>query len=62
MLKVVALMGAHSLGRCQGDNSGYRGPWLPGKDSSTLDNKYFIQMINTDFSYNFRVSHSTKLW
>ena len=58
-LKVVALMGAHSLGRCSEDNSGYIGPWLAGKDGSTLDNTFFNQMINDSFTYTSRVANNS---
>lgn len=28
--EIVALSGAHNLGRCHADRSGFQGPWVPG--------------------------------
>jgi len=28
--EIVALSGAHNLGRCHVDRSGFEGPWVPG--------------------------------
>lgn len=40
ILQVTALMGAHSLGRAQLQNSGYSGAWTP-KQESTFDNEFY---------------------
>ncbi|XP_067950529.1 uncharacterized protein [Watersipora subatra] len=45
--QAVALMGAHSLGRCREDNSGFEGPW--DETPQTLDNGYYRSLVNTKF-------------
>lgn len=42
--ETVALIGAHSLGKCHRDGSGFDGPWTTDKDS--LDNAYYSDMSN----------------
>jgi cytochrome c peroxidase len=37
--EIVALAGAHALGRCHADASGYVGPWTP--TPTTFNNLYF---------------------
>jgi catalase (peroxidase I) len=37
--EIVALSGAHTLGRCHTDRSGFDGPWT--RDPNGLDNDYF---------------------
>jgi len=37
--EIVALSGAHALGRCHTDRSGFKGPWTYGP--TTLSNEYF---------------------
>ena len=44
MRDVVALMGAHTLGRTDPANSGYDGPWV--NDEAVFDNRYYDDMIN----------------
>ena len=50
--QVVALLGAHTLGRVQFENSGYEGRWVDGNGStnlgpaSTLKNEYYINLRN----------------
>lgn len=43
--EVVALMGAHTLGRLSRENSGFDGPngWV--RDNQLLDNDYFIELV-----------------
>jgi len=44
--EIVALSGAHALGRCHPDASGYSGPWSP--TPYTLNNAYFnLLLYNT---------------
>jgi len=44
--EVVALMGAHTLGRASVQNSGYEGPWLRGPGAaSILNNRYYREFI-----------------
>jgi len=42
--EIVALSGAHALGRCHTTASGYDGPWSP--TPTTLNNAYFTLMSN----------------
>lgn len=50
--QVVALLGAHTLGRVHFENSGYEGRWVDGNGStnlgpaSTLKNEYYINLRN----------------
>eukprot|EP00276_Gloeochaete_wittrockiana_P020759 CAMPEP_0184340834 /NCGR_PEP_ID=MMETSP1089-20130417/9486_1 /TAXON_ID=38269 ORGANISM="Gloeochaete wittrockiana, Strain SAG46.84" /NCGR_SAMPLE_ID=MMETSP1089 /ASSEMBLY_ACC=CAM_ASM_000445 /LENGTH=303 /DNA_ID=CAMNT_0026668839 /DNA_START=61 /DNA_END=972 /DNA_ORIENTATION=+ len=41
--EMVALIGAHSLGRCHRDRSGYAGPWT--RTPTTFSNSYFIELM-----------------
>ncbi|KAK3255796.1 hypothetical protein CYMTET_35041 [Cymbomonas tetramitiformis] len=41
--EMVALMGAHTLGRCQTQNSGYNGPWVNSEDE--FDNEYYRDLV-----------------
>ena len=40
--ETVAIMGAHSLGRCKWENSGFDGGWLT--TASSFSNQYYIEM------------------
>jgi len=42
--EIVALSGAHALGRCHPDASGYDGPW--SFTPNTLDNSYYKLLVN----------------
>jgi catalase (peroxidase I) len=42
--EIVALSGAHTLGRCHGDRSGFAGPWTA--EPLRFDNVYFQDLIN----------------
>ena len=42
--QVVALLGAHVLGRASAANSGYVGPWVPTNDEFT--NRYFVDLLD----------------
>ena len=42
--QVVALLGAHSLGDTNPENSGFMGPWAPPLD--VLSNKFYKQLVN----------------
>ena len=37
--EIVALAGAHALGRCHADRSGFDGPWT--RSPTTFSNDYF---------------------
>lgn len=42
--EMVALVGAHTLGRCHTDRSGYSGPWTNAP--TTFSNLYFQELLN----------------
>lgn len=57
--EVVALMGAHTLGRAKVENSGYEGVWVNGRgEASTLNNRYYrefivrIPWVQTEITFN----------
>ncbi|KAJ3083577.1 heme peroxidase [Rhizoclosmatium hyalinum] len=41
--EIVALVGAHALGRCHTDRSGYDGPWT--RAPTTFSNDYFTRLL-----------------
>jgi len=45
--EIVALSGAHALGRCHADASGFVGPWTP--TPTTFNNLYFKLLKNSDW-------------
>lgn len=55
---IVALLGAHALGRCHEDASGYWGPWTFAEN--TFSNEYFRLLIEERWSP--KVSHNGKPW
>lgn len=42
--EIVALSGAHTVGKCHVDRSGFDGPWT--EDPFKFDNSYFVDMLN----------------
>lgn len=42
--EIVALSGAHALGRCHRDRSGYEGPWT--RAPTTFSNEYFRLLLS----------------
>lgn len=42
--EIVALSGAHSMGRCHTDRSGFDGPWTHAP--TTFSNLYFVELLN----------------
>ncbi|KAF2142581.1 class II peroxidase [Aplosporella prunicola CBS 121167] len=47
--EIVALSGAHALGRCHTDRSGFEGPWT--FSPTTLTNDYFRLLLDERWSY-----------
>ena len=45
---IVVLSGAHALGRCHPDASGYDGPWTP--TPTTLTNGYYSLLLNVPWT------------
>ena len=45
--EITALSGAHTLGRCHADRSGFEGLWTA--EPLVFDNAYFIDLLNTKF-------------
>jgi cytochrome c peroxidase len=56
--EIVALLGAHALGRCHTDRSGYWGPWTFAEN--TFSNEYFRLLLEERWSP--KVSHNGKPW
>ncbi len=56
--EIVALLGAHALGRCHTDRSGYWGPWTFAEN--TFSNEYFRLLIEERWSP--KLSHNGKPW
>ena len=46
--EIVALSGAHALGRCHPDASGYSGPWTP--TPTRITNGYFSLLVNVPWT------------
>ena len=46
--EIVALVGAHCLGRCHTDRSGYSGPWTRAPTAFT--NMYFTELVNNTWT------------
>ena len=46
--EIVALSGAHTLGRCHADRSGFVGPWT--RAPITMSNQYFDVLVNEKWS------------
>lgn len=56
--EIVALSGAHALGRCHVDNSGYWGPWTNAE--TTFSNEYFRLLIEE--KWTIKKTHKGKPW
>mmetsp|Transcript_13492 Transcript_13492/g.20519 ORF Transcript_13492/g.20519 Transcript_13492/m.20519 type:complete len:296 (-) Transcript_13492:230-1117(-) len=55
---IVALSGAHAMGRCHTDASGYWGPWTFAEN--TFSNEYFRLLVEERWSP--KASHNGKPW
>lgn len=56
--EMVALLGAHALGRCHLDNSGYWGPWT--RAETTMSNEYFKLLLTEKWTP--KKTHKGKPW
>jgi len=45
--EIVALSGAHSLGRCHSDRSGFEGPWV--NNPTRFSNQYYRLLLSSDW-------------
>ena len=60
--QTAAIMGAHTLGNMEKENSGYSGPWLTDpagelNHKTSFDNQYYQFMLNSDYTYTGKVSN-----
>jgi cytochrome c peroxidase len=46
--EIVALLGAHSVGRCHTTSSGFDGPWT--RSPTTFSNQYFKELLETKWT------------
>mmetsp|Transcript_13212 Transcript_13212/g.22000 ORF Transcript_13212/g.22000 Transcript_13212/m.22000 type:complete len:343 (+) Transcript_13212:98-1126(+) len=56
--EIVALSGAHSLGRCHENASGYWGPWTNAE--TTFSNQYFVLLLQE--KWTVKKTHNGKPW
>ncbi|GMI22213.1 hypothetical protein TrCOL_g2993 [Triparma columacea] len=56
--EIVALIGAHALGRCHTDASGYWGPWTNAE--TTFSNEYFRLLVEEE--WKLKKTHNGKKW
>jgi cytochrome c peroxidase len=55
---MVALIGAHALGRCHTDASGYWGPWT--RAETTFSNEYYRLLLEE--KWTLKTQHQGKPW
>ena len=48
--EIVALLGAHAIGECHPDRSGYSGPWT--NDKYGFSNAFFTELVGNDWIVN----------
>ena len=56
--EMVALLGAHAMGRCHTDASGFWGPWTNAE--TTFSNEYFRLLLEERWSPKY--SHNGRVW
>mmetsp|Transcript_11057 Transcript_11057/g.14564 ORF Transcript_11057/g.14564 Transcript_11057/m.14564 type:complete len:329 (-) Transcript_11057:178-1164(-) len=56
--EIVALLGAHAMGRCYPDRSGFWGPWT--NSETTFSNEYFRLLLEERWSP--KLTHNGKPW
>ncbi len=57
---IVALSGAHAVGRCHTDRSGYWGPWTYAE--TTFSNDYFVKLLDPSQAWQPKTQHQGKAW
>jgi len=56
--EIVALSGAHGLGACHMDRSGFWGPWT--RAPTTVSNEYFRELVQN--TWTMKTTHKGKPW
>mmetsp|Transcript_159498 Transcript_159498/g.306099 ORF Transcript_159498/g.306099 Transcript_159498/m.306099 type:complete len:357 (-) Transcript_159498:219-1289(-) len=56
--EIVALSGAHGLGACHTDRSGYWGPWT--RAPTTISNEYFRELLEN--TWTIKTTHKGQPW
>lgn len=56
--EIVALSGAHGLGACHTDRSGFWGPWT--RAPTTISNEYFRELVEN--TWTIKTTHKGKPW
>lgn len=56
--EIVALSGAHGLGACHTDRSGYWGPWT--RAPTTISSEYFRELLEN--TWTIKTTHKGKPW
>ena len=56
--EIVCLSGAHAVGRCHTDRSGFWGPWTYGE--SAFSNEYFTALLNK--RWTVKKTHNGAAW
>jgi len=56
--EIVALSGAHGLGACHVENSGFWGPWT--RAPTTISNEYFRELLEN--TWTIKTTHKGKPW
>jgi len=56
--EIVALSGAHGLGACHTDRSGYWGPWT--RAPTTVSNEYYRELLEN--KWTIKTTHKGKPW
>ena len=57
---IVALSGAHAVGRCHTDRSGFWGPWTYAE--TTFSNQYFVKLLDESQQWQPKTEHNGKKW
>merc|ERR1712216_867590 len=56
--EIVALLGAHAVGHCHTDRSGYWGPWT--RSPNSFSNEYYTLLFNE--TWRIKSTHNGGLW